>query len=108
MEQENTARQMNRQDVQTEWEKPSDNPLDGMTNDDVRALLQYRTELTEGILDKYKDFVEAIFRLPIHVVYRQNAFQNIDQGLHWVEKAISNIWKVPPPKAEPVPEIDGA
>lgn len=93
---------MNKDDVKTEWAKPKENPLEGMTQEDIQKLLEYRSEVLMDVNQRYKDLIETIMKQPFHVIYRQYAFMNIDQGMGWVKTAVDNIWELPKP--EPVQE----
>lgn len=86
---------MDRADVKTEWEAPKENPLEGMTQEQIRKLLEYRSEVLMDVNQAYKDFIETIYKHPFHVIYRQHAFLNIDQGLHWIKTAVDNLWELP-------------
>lgn len=92
--------EMNREDVKTEWEQPKESPLAEMSQHDMHKLLEYRSELFESVAKEYKALVDAIYRLPIHVIKRQMAFQNIDQGWHWVKDGLDDVWEVPMPCVE--------
>lgn len=89
---------MDHSEVQTEWEKPADNNLSNMTGAEMKALLEYRSELFESVAIHYQEFVKAIHVLPIHVIKRQMAFQNIDQGWHWVKDGLDDVWETPADK----------
>lgn len=93
-------------DVKTDYAKPEDvkpEEMKQMTSEEIKELLQYRSQYLNQIYNTYKDFVEAIYKVPMHIVYRQHAFLNIDQGLHWAEKGIHNL-QLPPKKEEAQPE----
>lgn len=88
-------------DVKTDWAKPD--PLvdvNKMSQKEIQALLSYRSDVLVEITGYYKEFIEAIYRQPFHVVFRQHAFLNIDQGMHWVKAAVDNLWEIPVLKQE--------
>lgn len=93
---------MRKEDVKTEWEKPNDHPLNNLSSEEIKEVLTYRSNLLNEAAEYYKKFVEAIYKLPIHVVYRQHAFLNIDQGWHWAEKGMDNVWSIPKETKEEV------
>lgn len=95
---------MELQEVKTEWAKPNANPLEGLNQEQIHELLEYRSEILMQMTVHYKNFIEAIMKQPFHVVYRQHAFLNIDQGMHWIKAAVDNIWELPAPANEPMPE----
>lgn len=92
------AKKIDSSEIKTEWNKPNANPLEGLTQQDINKILEYRTELLMEISRHYIAFTEALYKLPIHVVYRQHAFFNLDQAEMWAKKGIDNVWDVP--KAE--------
>ena len=87
--------QIAREDIKTEWEKPSDNPLEALNQEDIRKILEYRSELLHNLSEKYAEFTKAVMELPIHVVYRQHSFFNLDQAEMWAKKGIDNVWDLP-------------
>lgn len=89
------ARVMDREDVKTDWEKPGANPLEGLSQQSINKLLEYRSELLMELSGHYQALVEAIFKLPIHVVYRQHAFLFLDTAELWAKKGIDNVWDLP-------------
>lgn len=98
---------MERAEVKTEWAKQETPSLADMSPQQINDLLEYRSELFAEVAQKYKELVEAIYRLPIHVVYRQHAFMNIDQGWHWVKDALDNVWELPEKKtAESIRQLE--
>jgi len=96
---------IDRSEVKTEWVKPQENPLDGLTQEDINKLLHYRTEVLTEVSTHYKALVEAILKQPFHVIYRQYAFMNIDQGMGWVKTAVDNLWDLPKVEDESQSEI---
>lgn len=82
-------------EVKTEYAKPSDNPMAGFDQKDIQDLLEYRSNLMMDISTAYSELVKAIFKLPIHVVYRQNAFMFLDTADMWAKRGIDNVWDLP-------------
>lgn len=86
---------MDASEVKTEWSKPVDAPLEELKPGDIKPLLEYRTEVLMDVSHAYKNLIETIMKHPFHVIYRQHAFMNIDQGLHWIKAAVDNLWEIP-------------
>ena len=86
---------MERAEVKTEWEKPQDNPLENMSQDDIKKLLEYRSELLMDLSHAYIELTKTIMRLPIHIIFRQHAFFHLDQAEMWAKKGIDNVWDLP-------------
>lgn len=86
---------MNHEDIKTEWEKPDANPLEGLTQQDINKLLEYRSELLMELSKHYIALTEAIYKLPIHVIFRQHAFLFLDTAEQWAKKGIDNVWDLP-------------
>ncbi len=91
-------------EIKTEWAKPGSNPLEGLTQEDINKLLEYRSELLRELSTHYIALTEAIYKLPIHVVFRQHAFLFLDTAEQWAKKGIDNVWDLPKPADEPVVE----
>ncbi len=92
-------------EVNTVVEKPAENPLEGMSQQDIQALLEYRSNLLMDLGKAYAALVEALYKLPIHVVYRQQSFLFLDTAEMWAKKGIDNVWNLPEgdePVVEPV------
>lgn len=102
-----TAALMDREDIKTEWAKPQENPLEGMTQEDINKLLQHRSELLMDISEHYIALTKAIYKLPIHVVFRQQAFLFLDTAELWYKKGIDNVWDLPKESVS-LPEADDA
>lgn len=90
-------------DIKTEWEKPNKHPLENMSQQEINRLLEYRSELLMELSKHYAAFTEALYKLPIHVIYRQHAFLFLDTAEMWGKKGIDNVWNVPE-KCEPETE----
>jgi hypothetical protein len=91
--------------VKTDWAKPQANPLEGMSQQDINKLLTYRSELLMELSQHYVALTEAIYKLPIHVVFRQHAFLFLDTAECWAKKGIDNVWEMP---VEKLSAEDGA
>lgn len=87
--------EMQKDAIKTEWEKPKCNPLDDLSNEQISKILEFRSKVLMDIQVAYNALIEAIYKQPFHVIYRQHAFLNIDQGLHWCKTAVDNIWELP-------------
>lgn len=87
---------MERDSVKTEWVQPDDgSPLEGKTQEDIAKLLEYRSQLLMEISKHYIALTEAIYKLPIHIIFRQHSFFNLDQAEMWAKKGIDNVWDLP-------------
>ena len=105
MEMTNTPPKMDRQEIKTEWEKPDESKLSNMSPQEMRELLEYRTELFDLIAEAYQNYIRAVYKLPIHVIYRQHAFLNLDQSFHWIKAALDNVFEVPSKEEKPEPNV---
>lgn len=99
---------METSDIKTEWEKPNKNPLEGLSQHDINKILAHRTELLMEVSKHYVAFTEAIYKLPIHVIFRQHAFLFLDTADSWVKRGIDNVWELPEANNEAAPQEDGA
>ncbi len=85
---------MDRSEVKTTAAKPVS--LDpNMPKEELMKLLSYRSQLMGEVADKYLEFVKAIKRLPIHLVYAQHANLFLDTAQMWAEKGIMNVNELP-------------
>lgn len=82
--------------VKTDYTKPKDLDIENMSQEQIFALLRYRSKLLEGVTEKFQELIKHIYEeLPIHVLYRNHAFMNLDQGMHWLQTAINNVNDLP-------------
>lgn len=72
------------------------------------SLVQIKASLLAGITAAYATFISNARMLPVHQGIMQKAFGHLDDGLVWLEKAISVMEAVPlPPQAEAVADVAG-
>jgi hypothetical protein len=61
------------------------------------ALAKLKADLLAELNVQYKNLIAFLQNAPLNLQFKNYAYQNLDQGIMWIQKAIELIQ---PPKAE--------
>lgn len=67
---------------------------------DMDELQKLRSQLLTELNINYKNLVSFLQKVPVNAQFKTFCFQNLDQGIFWMQKGIELLNMAPPEKKE--------